>query len=266
MNEQEPRRLAVSDILERGARLVFGNLPVFLRATALLIVPAYAILIALLLVIGVHSVSKTVGYSIAAVMLAGILLTLVLAGGVCLKLASDLERGEKPGARTSLCFLRAKLGPFLLLAALILVAVVPGVVLLFILIHSLGRLGLLALLAFALSLWLAGIWSVALPVLLIEDKSLKQALARSRELVRGYFGHALGTVILGSIVALFIGVLAEILSSVLMTGSDKERFIVYVFGLMVGEFLAIPLLAAYAIVLYYDLRLREEDYGFGRPG
>jgi hypothetical protein len=104
---------------------------------------------------------------------------------------------------------------------------------------------------------------VAAPAFLVEGKRVRQALKRSRELVRGHFFHALGTVVLGTILALFAVCVAAILVSALATGSEKTRLIVYISGVTLGELLAIPLLAAYAIVLYYDLRLRSESHDLG---
>lgn len=264
MKEQERRPLVLSDILEVGARLVFGHLPVFARITALLIVPLNVIYISLLLALGVHPVSKEVGYAIIAVLLAGGALVLIIAGGACLGAASGLYRGERPGARASFCAVRARLGSFLLLVVIVILGAAPAMTIFFG--HSLGRFGFLALIAFVLSLWLVSIWSVAAPAFLIEGKRVAQALKHSRALVRGHFYHALGAVVLGTILALFAVCVAAILVSVFMTGSEKTRLIVYISGVTIGELLAIPLLAAYEIVLYYDLRFRNESYDLGSDG
>lgn len=257
----EPGQFALSDILEAGAVLVARNFLVFARITASLLVPINLILIALTLVFGVFLSGKTNSVVVWVVVFAfsvADLFALILAGGACLRAAAEIYRGEKPSARAALVFVRAHLASLSWLAAILLVTIAPGLVL-FAVAPSLGRFAPLALLALVLSLWLMGIWSVTPPVLLVEEKGVRKALARSRVLVRGHFWRALGTVILGSILALFAGFLARVLVSVLSTGGGNARVaVVTITGSMLGALLTIPLLGAYLTLLYYDLLVREE--------
>jgi hypothetical protein len=257
----EPGRLALSDILEAGAVLVARNFLVFLRITALLIVPVNLVFIALDLVFGIYSgsgetESVTAWIVIFALVFAD-LAVLILAGGACLKAAADLYRGERPSTRAALAFICSRLSSFAWLAAISLVAIAPGAVLIFAA-RPLGRLAPLVFIPLLLSLWLTGIWSVAAPVLLIEEERVGKALARSRSLVRGNYWRALGTVILGSILALFAGFLARVVVSVFPAAGATARAAVVIAGSMAGALVAVPMLAAYLVVLYYDLRVRKE--------
>ena len=267
MTELKPRPLALSDILEFGATLVARNLLVFLRITAPLIVPVNLVFIALLLGFGATSTRKPDYLFIAVYVLLIVLflLALVLAAGASLKAAADIRGGTSASARASLSFVRNRLTSFLWLVALLLVGIGPGVILFFVArTSSLGALGYLALVLIPLSLWLAGIWSVAPPTLLLEEGGVADALRRSRVLVRGSYWRSLWTVILGSILALFVGILGEILASLFPASTDVAQLIVVVCGATLGELVAIPLLAAYLVVLYFDLRVHKDGFRFDR--
>jgi hypothetical protein len=259
MTESEPRRLTLSDILEGGAILVARNLLVFVRITASLVVPVNLVLLALLLVLRYDSTSKRMGYVLIAVYLPLFLLALIVVAGACLKAAADLRLGASTSARGSLGFVRDRLSPFLRLVALMLVGIGPGVALYVVArARPLGDLAYLAIVLIPLSLSLAGFWSVAPPSLLMEGGGVVNALKRSRTLVRGSYWRSLGTVIFGSALAVFAGILSELIASAFASGSETVRLVVIVCGAALGEIVAVSLLAAYLIVLYYDLRARKE--------
>ncbi len=259
MSEPEPRRLALSDILEGGAILVFRNLLVFLRITAPLIVPVNLVFIALLLALGYQSTPGKMGYVFIAIYLPLFLLALIVAGGACFKAAADIRVGVKASARGSLEFVRDRLSSFLWLIVLMLAGIGPGAALLVVArAKGLGSLAYFAVVLIPLSFWLAGFWSVAPPSLLIEEGGVIDSLKRSRALVRGSYWRSLGTVIFGSVLAAFAGILGELIASVFATGGDALRAVVIVAGATLGEVVAVPLLAAYLILLYYDLRVRKE--------
>jgi hypothetical protein len=259
MTEPTPRRLALSDILESGATLVARNLLVLLRITASLIVPVNLVFIALLLGLDFGSASRKLDYACAAAYLTLIVFTLVFAIGACLKATADIRLGTSASARASLSFVRDRLTSFLWLVLLLLAGIGPGTALLVVWrAGKLGSLGWLALVLIPLAFWLAGIWSVALPSLLLEESGVVDALKRSRALVRGSFWHSLATVVFGAITAVFVGVLGVLIGSALASGSAIARLIVSACGTTLGELVAVPLLAAYLIVLYYDLLARRE--------
>ena len=259
MTEPEPRRLALSDILEGGATLVARNLLVFLRITAPLIVPVNLVFIALLLALGYDATPQKMGYVFIVAYLSLFLLALIVAAGACLKAAANIRVGTSASAHGSLVYVRDRLSSFLWLVALMLACIGPGVALLVVArARSLGNLAYLAVVLIPLSFWLAGLWSVAPPSLLMEEGGVVKALKRSRTLVRGSYWRSFGTVVFGSILAVFAGVLGELIASVFATGSETVRLVVIVCGATLGEVVAVPLLAAYLILLYFDLRVRKE--------
>jgi hypothetical protein len=95
--------------------------------------------------------------------------------------------------------------------------------------------------------------------MLVEERGVMDSLRRSALLVRGSFWRALGTVILGGILALFAGVLVAILVSIFSLGGGNVILIVTLTGAVLGELLVAPLFAAFLTVLYYDLRAREHE-------
>lgn len=259
MTEPKPRRLALSDILEGGAMLVFRNLLVFVRIAAPLIVPVNLVFIALLLALGFESTPRKTDYVFIAVFLPLFLLALIVAGGACLKAAADIRVGASASASGSLEFVRNRLSSFLWLVVLMLAGIGPGGALLIVArAKALGGLAYVAVVLIPLSFWLAGFWSVAPPTLLMEERGVIDSLRRSRALVRGSYWRSLGTVIFGSVLAVFAGILGELIASVFAAGGDTARVVVIVSGATLGEVVAVPLLAAYLIVLYYDLRVRKE--------
>lgn len=260
MTEPKPRHLVLSDILEGGAALVARNLLVLLRITAILIAPVNLAFLGLLLGLGLSSASRRVAYICVAAYLPVIVFTLVFAAGACLKAAADIRLGKSTSARTSLSFVRGRLTSLLWLVALLLVGIGPGAALLFLWrAGRLGSLGFLALVLIPLAFWLAGIWSVALPALLLEESGVVDALKRSRVLVRRSFWHSLATVVFGAITAAFVGIVGVLIGSVFASGGTIVNLVSIVCGSTLGELVAVPLLIAYLILLYYDLRTRAGD-------
>jgi hypothetical protein len=256
------RKLALSDILEAGAGLVVRNLAVFLRISAPLIVPVNLVFVALVLALGPDFVPKRYDRHFAFLYLPWLvvlLLASLLAGGACLRAAAALRAGTAAGARDSFSHLRRRLGPYAGVAAAMVAAIGPGV-LLYLAVgqRPLGNLGYLVFVLIPLSLWLGGIWSVAPPVVIAEELGPVASLERSRRLAQGAFWHSLATVLFGSILALFVCVVGILLGSVFSLGGDSVRVSVLVLGATVGELLAVPLLSAYLVLIYDDLRFRRQ--------
>jgi hypothetical protein len=256
----KPHKLTISDILEVGGVLVFRRLSLFMRIAAPLILPATALLIALLVAFDLTPRSRAtdylyIGVSVPLIVLN--LLALAIAVGGCVKATADLHGEVAPSPRASLAFVRERLSSYLWLVAILLAGIAPGVAL-YVIARSRENFNPLTIIPILLAFWLASIWSVALPAFFIENLRVVQALERSRALVRGRFAHALGAVVFGSILALFAGVLALIVVSVFTFGSTTVRGAISLAGWTLGELLAVPLLAAYTTVLYYDLRAHQE--------
>ena len=184
--------------------------------------------------------------------LAGTLLIVVLAylasqiaTGACFKAVSGAYLDEEAGWQESLRFARSRLASLLWLSFLTAVCVIPA---------------LLLCLAPGIYLWIA--WTVAAPVLLLEDVRGWKAMKRSRQLVKGRFWPTLAVVLLvailtGIVQAVFVGILAGLVS---VSGNEVALAIADAIGQTASGVLTTPLSAAVLTVLYFDLRVRKEGF------
>ena len=168
-----------------------------------------------------------------------------IATGACFKAISGAYLDEEAGWQDSLRFARSKLGSLVWLSFLIAVCVLPG---------------LLLCLVPGIYLWIA--WTVAAPVLLLEDVRGWQAMKRSRQLVKGRFWPTFAVVLLvailtGIVQAVFVGILAGVVS---VSGNEVALAIADAIGQTASGVLTTPLSAAVLTVLYFDLRVRKEGF------
>lgn len=172
-------------------------------------------------------------------------LALQIATGACFKAISGAYLEEEAGWQDSLRFARSKLGSLVWLSFLIAVCVIPG---------------LLLCLIPGIYLWIA--WTVAAPVLLLEDVRGWEAMKRSRQLVKGRFWPTFAVVLLvailtGIVQAVFVGILAGLVS---VSGNEVALAIADAIGQTASGVLITPLSAAVLTVLYFDLRVRKEGF------
>jgi hypothetical protein len=140
--------------------------------------------------------------------------------------------------------------------------------------------GLLAALGLALFLapgiWLWGIWAVAVPALIIENRGITGALRRSQDLVRGTFWRVWGiralgfgiTLILGGAVTAVVDAIASAVTGdhpagLFGTGGGGSLSWGYLLISAVGTALLVTLTAPFQAsldsLLYVDLRMRKEN-------
>jgi hypothetical protein len=110
-------------------------------------------------------------------------------------------------------------------------------------------------------LWV--IWSVAMPALLLEQKTVGRALSRSYELVRKRFWATLGVRLVGT----FLGAGVSFALTAVILGllhaavhGTAALAIAQGFAGTVTSVLTTPFVAAATIVLYFDLRIRNEGF------
>jgi hypothetical protein len=118
--------------------------------------------------------------------------------------------------------------------------------------------------------WLWGAWAVAVPALMVERTTMRGALRRSRQLVRGTFWRvwgirALGVLIVevlaGIIVIPFVIAGAVVDSGTLSSGTDHFPVLFAVLtalGSAVAAAFTAPVRAGIDALLYVDLRMRKE--------
>jgi hypothetical protein len=96
------------------------------------------------------------------------------------------------------------------------------------------------------------IWSVAAPVMVIEQPGVFAALGRSRDLVRGYGWPVFGTIILAALIDLAVNIVAAIVASGL---SDAGTAVVN----WIAATLTAPVFALTSAALYFALLAVKEQ-------
>jgi hypothetical protein len=113
-------------------------------------------------------------------------------------------------------------------------------------------------------IYLAVAFSLALPVLLLENKKGGSALGRSRKLVSGRWWRVFGVLLAGYILASVIAGIVQGLLAALMfvaVGDDSVMSVILsgIAGLA-GQVITTPFVAALVTVVYFDLRVRKEAF------
>ena len=174
------------------------------------------------------------------------ILTTLLALGACLKAAGDAYLGRTPEVGDSLRFARGRLGPMLWLGFLFVVAV------------FLGTLALIIP-----GIYLAVAFSVAVPVLLVEDLRGTKALGRSRRLVSGRWWSTLGVLVLGyMLLPLVFGLVLGLAVAAVTAGMDSVmgQLLIQLLMNLVISLLVTPFTVTLLAILYFDLRVRKEAF------
>jgi len=189
-------------------------------------------------------VARTLGGELVLVVLGLLASQLAIAG--CTKAIADGYLGGQPTWQDSLRFGASRLGSLVWLTVLtgaglflaFLCLVVPGI-------------------------WLYAAWGVAVPALLLEGRRGTGALGRSFRLVRGRWWPTaavlLVAVVLRSVVSDVVG---GVIDGIVLLGQHSSVLSTLVGGI-VSAALAIvltPFVAAVAVVLYVDLRVRKEGF------
>jgi len=222
-----PARLDVGGVIGRVWRIYVDQAPVLMPAAAVVFVFT-GILTTVLF-------SAGPGPALLGELIA--LIAIWLFTGMVVKLVADVQDGRRDATPGQL--LRSVLP---VLGSLVLVTIVEGV---------------LVVIGFALivpGLILLTIWSVAVPVVVIERPPGLGALSRSRELVRGNGWQVFGVIVILYFLVLVVAVALDAAGESLGTGA----------GLVVGVVISIltaPLSALAQSVLYFDLlALRGERH------
>lgn len=176
------------------------------------------------------------------------LISTAVATGACFKAVSDAYLGERSEWRSSLRYAFHHFRSLVWVVLISTVATLVGFV--------------LCLLP---GIWLAVIWSVAIPVLLTEGRRGTKALGRSFNLVQSRFWPATGVIVIAFLIQLVLGwaVGAGLLSAVFLTEIGENVLLTQVLNGAAGALAAIiatPFQAAIAAVLYFDLRVRSEGF------
>ncbi len=175
------------------------------------------------------------------------LLVLVLTTVACFGAIADAYLGRDTAWRRSLSLAVRKLPATVWLGVVITVGL---------------TLALIALLLPAI--WLAVAWSLAVPVMLVEDKGGVRALRRSFGLVRGRWWPTAATLLVATLLSSVLssvvqGVLVALTVVVLGDDSLLALALTQLTALGVRTFTT-PFTAAVVALLYFDLRVRKEAF------
>jgi hypothetical protein len=170
-----------------------------------------------------------------------------LAQAGCFRAVADAYLGEEVGWRSSLRYALRRL------PALVALSIASGFCV---------AIGFVLCVVPGVYLW--GAFYVAVPVLLVEGSGPLRSLGRSRELVRGRWWGTFGVALVG---ALLVGIVTAALSGVIVglafaspARNTVSGFVLNTFAETVGSMLSTPAAAAFATVLYIDLRVRKEGF------
>jgi hypothetical protein len=107
-------------------------------------------------------------------------------------------------------------------------------------------------------------WSLAVAVVALEDAGPRRSLARSWHLTGGFIWRTLAVlVVIGILTSLAATLLAQLLDVVLVDGFARSAGFGVVTEALVGAFTAVlvaPAAPVVQTVLYYDLRVRVDDW------
>ena len=114
--------------------------------------------------------------------------------------------------------------------------------------------------ALVVFIWLGVSWSVALPVVLVDEARGRRALARSRELVSGVWWQTFAILLVAVLAIGFGGFVIGFVVGIPFVAAESavaRAFGSNLSGVVSGT-LSTPLWAAFAVVLYFDFRFRKE--------
>jgi|GEM_PF-287605 len=289
----ELRPLSVGEKLDVAIKIYWRNALTLFRVVLLVVAPVQAVT-ALILASATPEnetflqpsfdptqpgLDPTVTASEVWAFVAGILLVVVvsfiastLATAACFKAVSDAYLGGEPNWRTSLAFAGRRLHSVLWISIL-------GGLLAFGLVVAAGALTaalglidevalilgvLLIIAAIVVATWVWIGWVVAVPAFLTEGTKGRRALGRSFGLVKGRWWRTFGLYLLAN---LLVGVVGNIIGSILTAlqftdigDSFALSLIINAIGQTISAVITTPFIAAFIIVLYFDLRVRKEGF------
>jgi hypothetical protein len=250
------RPLRVGEVVAAASALYGRNVRTMLAITAAVVIPLTVIQDVVLasglssstyvrngtLHTGSGPGSPPAGFAVEFVV--GLIALLLVTGALCL-CAVDAYIGRPLRARESLRAAARRLAPLLWMA------IVYGIVL------------TVALILFVIpGIWLAVMWAVAIPALMVEGLGGVGALRRSFGLVRhrwwATFAALVVAVIVLFVVGLVVGLVLDAIRSGLGTDSVGVWFVFSGLGTVIVDLVGFPFIGALIAVIYIDQRVRKE--------
>jgi hypothetical protein len=261
------RPLGIGEVLDVALKIVWRNAGTLVRIVVFVVLPVQILTALLAASVSPRSLNSSssysfrsttsnspfstsdvkalLGYSIAVLILG--LLSATLSSAACFRAIASAYLGEHTDWKSSLGYALKHLHSIIWVTVLASVAAV---------------LGLVLCILPGIYLWVS--FSIAVPVLLTEGKRGRSALGRSRALVKHYWWRAFGVTVLGYILTTILaGAIEGALvgfTSISAGDSSLTAIVVSVVAGTGSKLVTTPFVAAFIIVLYFDLRVRKEAF------
>ena len=182
--------------------------------------------------------------AVIVVALVGVLSTALIVG-VCTRIVADAYIGRSSETREAVRTVRPRVFALVGTSLIILLSDVIGLA--FCVVGALFPLTLFA---------------VALPVLILEGVGVSAALGRSITLTKAHAMHVLGLVVTAQLLAAVVnGALAAGVNLLLRTGGSTVAVVIgQSLANTIAGILTTPFVATAIVVLYFDLRIRDEAF------
>lgn len=245
------RPLGVGDLLDETIRLYRSHFLHLVTVAAVTLVPATLLLNAaqvLALPLGGGGSRNSLAFAVVSAVSAAAFGLAYVVGSAALTLAiSEAILGRRLRLRAAYARGLRRLWAIVGLGMLVSVALV------------------VMFLVFPVAIYFSVCWALAYQVLLVEDTGIRRALSRSRALVRGRWWRTLGIL---TLIGLFTGAisLAFSLPGIILTGvavllGPSAMIVATVVNALfsaAGQVLVVPVQLSAFVLLYYDLRVRQE--------
>jgi hypothetical protein len=255
------RPLGIGEALDMAIKVYRARFRTLVRAVVMVVAPVQAVAALIQLSVPTSDALRTqstpgttptfdtsnfVGYLVATVVVVALqYIAAQLATAASLNVVSSAYLGEDVDWRPSVRFATHRLRSLLWVSFL--VTFIAGVAL---------------ILCIAPGVYLFFSWSMAVPVLLLEDRRGWAALQRSQELVKGRWWHVAACVLLGIILASVVGAAFQgILFGIIQ--AQQNEVVTAVARFVTGTAsaaLVTPFSAAVTTIVYFDLRVRKEGF------
>ena len=182
--------------------------------------------------------------AVIVVALVGVLSTALIVG-VCTRIVADAYIGRSSETREAVRAVRPRVFAIVGTSLLVLLSEAIGFVFCFV-----GAL-------FPLTLF-----AVAIPALILEGVGVSAALSRSITLTKAHAMHVLGLVVTAQLLAAVVnGALAAGVNLLLRTGGSTVAVVIgQSLANTIAGILTTPFVATAIVVLYFDLRIRDEAF------
>jgi hypothetical protein len=106
------------------------------------------------------------------------------------------------------------------------------------------------------------LFSVAIPIVILERRRVFAAMGRSVELTRSHFWHVLGVILSASILSALLNVALAAGLNIWGSRGGSPTAIAIAQGIVntIAALLTTPFVAAAIVALYFDLRIRDEAF------